>query len=174
MTDNTSSAMMNPCKGTVAACTKCGQHTYVSPLHDERGGPLFCFMCAGAWHAEHAPRRRARRVLIKAMTAYEKAGGSLYEKDFEELRVAASGFFYFRNADRVGDDFSDLTSKRNGRKRTSAKKKSASKRTHASASIIRSTKQSANRLHARCAAMSLNRSAAMQSIVLPPVVNVPM
>ena len=95
--------------GTVATCTKCGQHTYVMPLHDERGGPLFCFMCAGAWHAEHAPRRRARRVLIKALKAYEAAGGSVFGDDFDELKLAASGFVFVREADNVGNDFSDLT-----------------------------------------------------------------
>ena len=99
----------NPCNGTVAACTKCGQVTYVMPLHDERGGPLFCFMCAGAWHAEHAPKRRARRVLIKAMKAYEAAGGSVFDKDFDELKLAVSGFVHVRVADDVGNDFSDLT-----------------------------------------------------------------
>ena len=110
MNEQSIRAQGEPCKGTVAACTKCGSHTYVSPLHDDRGGPLFCFMCAGAWHAEHAPRRRARRVLIKALKAYETAGGNVFDKDFDQLKVAATGFFYFRNADRVGDDFSDLTS----------------------------------------------------------------
>ena len=98
-----------PCKGTVSACTKCGQRTYVAPLHDERGGPLFCFLCAGAWHAEHAPKRRARRVLIKALKAYEKAGGSLHDKEFNELILAASGYFFVHEADRIGDDFADLT-----------------------------------------------------------------
>ena len=98
-----------PCKGTVSACTKCGQRTYVAPLHDETGGPLFCFLCAGAWHAEHAPKRRARRVLIKALKAYEKAGGSLHDKEFNELILAASGYFFVHEADRIGDDFADLT-----------------------------------------------------------------
>ena len=95
----------------MGACTKCGEHGYVMPLHDERGGPPFCFMCAGAWHAEHAPRRRARRVLIKAMKAYEAAGGSVFGDDFDELKLAISGFVSFRReADAVGDDFADLTS----------------------------------------------------------------
>jgi hypothetical protein len=98
-----------PSKAAIAACAKCGQQTYVMPLHDERGGPLFCFMCAGAWHAEHSPRRRARRVLIKAMKAYEAAGGSLHNQEFNELTLAASGFLFVRYADDVGDDFSDLT-----------------------------------------------------------------
>jgi hypothetical protein len=96
-------------KGTVAPCAKCGQHTYVMPLHDERGGPLFCFMCAGAWHAEHGPRRRARRVVIKALKAFKAAGGSLFGKDFDELKLAASGFV-LRAADNINTDFADLTS----------------------------------------------------------------
>ena len=100
------------CNGTVAACTKCGQVTYVAPLHDERGGPLFCFLCAGAWFAEHGPRRRARRILIKALKAYDAAGGSTLDKDFNELRLAANGYFQslVRPCDRVDDDFADLTS----------------------------------------------------------------
>jgi hypothetical protein len=96
--------------GSIAACANCGEHGYVMPLHDERGGPLFCFMCAGAWHAKHAPLRKARRVVIKALKAYEAAGGSLFgEKDFDELRLAACGFYFAHEADRIGDDFSDLT-----------------------------------------------------------------
>ena len=96
-----------PSKAGVAACTKCGQQTYVMPLHDDRGGPLFCFMCAGAWHAEHAPKRRARRLLIKAMKAYSAVGGDVLGKGFDELRLAASGFASVREADDVG--FGDLT-----------------------------------------------------------------
>jgi hypothetical protein len=94
--------------GCIAACTKCGGQTYVQPLHGERGGPLMCFMCAGAWHAEHAPLRRAAR--FKAMKAYEKAGGSLHDHAFNELTIAASGWFFVREADRTGDNFADLTS----------------------------------------------------------------
>jgi hypothetical protein len=90
-------------------CVKCGEHGYVMPLHDERGGPLFCFMCAGAWHAEHGPRRRARRVVIKALRAYEAAGGHIFGKDFDELILAASGFSAFTGFE-ADTDFSDLTS----------------------------------------------------------------
>ena len=84
-------------------CAKCDTYGYVMPLHDERGGPPFCFMCAGAWHAEHAPRRRARRVLIKALKAYAAADGWLFGKDFDQLKLAAM-------ADTAGADFRDLTS----------------------------------------------------------------
>jgi hypothetical protein len=99
-------------QGALAVCAKCGERGYVMPLHGERGGPLFCFMCAGAWHAEHGPRRRVRRVLIKALKAYEAAGGEIYRKDFDELKLASSGFSVRAGdkdaADR--DDFADLTS----------------------------------------------------------------
>jgi hypothetical protein len=76
------------------ACVKCGAHGYVMPLHGGRGGPQFCPLCAGAWHAEHGRRRRAARVVIKALKAYDKAGGSLYGKDFDELKLTASGFSF--------------------------------------------------------------------------------
>jgi hypothetical protein len=94
----------------IAKCTKCGTHTYVMPLHGERGGILFCFLCAGAWHAEHGRRRRAGRVVVKALRGYEEAGGSIYGKDFDELKLAAGGLFVPHAADTAGADFADLTS----------------------------------------------------------------
>jgi hypothetical protein len=100
----------SPTTGCIDACTKCGGRTYVQPLHDQRGGPLMCFMCAGAWHAEHAPLRRARRVLIKALKAYQEAGGSLHDRAFNELTLAASGFLFVHKEDDIANDFADLTS----------------------------------------------------------------
>ena len=94
--------------GNVATCTKCGSETYVEPLHGERGGPPYCPICAGAWHAEHGRKRRAARVLIKTMKGYEQAGGSLWGKDFDELKLAAGGFDYLRRTGAEAD-FSDLT-----------------------------------------------------------------
>jgi hypothetical protein len=91
-------------------CTKCGAVGYTMPLHGERGGPLFCFMCAGAWHAEHGRKRRAGRVVVKALRAYEEAGGSIYGKDFNELKLAAGGMFVIYESDTAGADFRDLTS----------------------------------------------------------------
>jgi hypothetical protein len=96
--------------GGVGPCAKCGEHGYVMPLHDERGGPLFCFMCAGAWHAEHGPLRRTRRVVVKALRAYDKAGGKLYGEQFDELKLAAGGMFVVHQVDTSGADFADLTS----------------------------------------------------------------
>jgi hypothetical protein len=102
--------------GTVARCTKCGSQTYVQPLHGERGGPPYCPICAGAWHAEHGRRRRAARILIKAMKAYDRAGGSLYDKDFDALKIAAGPAMFAALLSAspyktigADDDFSDLT-----------------------------------------------------------------
>jgi hypothetical protein len=96
--------------GCVGACQKCGEQTYLLPLHDERGGPLFCFMCAGAWHAEHGPLRRTRRLVIKALRAYTAAGGHLYGKDFDDLKLAADGLAEFVGLKADNTEFSDLTS----------------------------------------------------------------
>ena len=86
-------------------CAMCGKHDCVGPLHGERGGPKCCLLCIGKWDAEQGPLRRARRALTKALKAYDAAGGSLYGKDFDELKLSASGYFS-RNA---ADDFKDLT-----------------------------------------------------------------
>jgi hypothetical protein len=96
----------------IGACTKCGKHEYVMPLHGDRGGPLFCILCAGAWNAEHGRLRRARRIVIKALKAYQKAGGRLFGKDFDQLMLAAGGLFVpvGYEAEAAGAaDFSDLT-----------------------------------------------------------------
>jgi hypothetical protein len=87
-------------------CAECGKHDYIGPLHGERGGPRCCLLCIGKWDAEHAPRRRARRGLIRALKAYDAAGGSLYSEEFNQLKLAASGFF---NSDGILEDFRDLT-----------------------------------------------------------------
>ena len=89
-------------------CTKCGKHDYCMPLHGERGGPFCCLLCIGKWDAEHIPRFRARRVLIKALQAYDAVGGHLYGKDLDEMRFAATRAFD-RNTT-AATDFSDLTS----------------------------------------------------------------
>ena len=72
--------------GMMGACIKCGAPGYVMPLHDERGGPPFCFMCAGAWHAEHRTRRSRARC---RESAARLRGGwrSYYGKDFDELKL---------------------------------------------------------------------------------------
>ena len=96
---------------THANCSECGEHRYIGPLHGERGGPLFCLLCSGKWHAEHGRRWRAGRVVIKALKAYEAAGGSLFGKDFDQLKLVAGGVghIFGYEADTAGADFSDLT-----------------------------------------------------------------
>jgi hypothetical protein len=98
--------------GSIANCTQCGSQTFVEPLHGERGGPPYCPICAGAWHAEHGRKRRVARTLIKVMLAYDKAGGKLYDKEFDELKIAAcdSGVaVYDADARAAADEFRDLT-----------------------------------------------------------------
>jgi CHC2 zinc finger len=39
----------------------------VVPLHGDQGGPMVCHVCYGKWHAEQGRRRKAGRVVIRAM-----------------------------------------------------------------------------------------------------------
>jgi len=96
-------------KFTHANCAICGKHDYVAPLYGERGGPLTCLLCVGQWNAEHGRRRRAERVVIKALKAYEAAGGNIFGVDFNRLMCAAGGSDLFHEADGFVD-FNDLTS----------------------------------------------------------------
>ena len=57
---------------TLAACVMCDARTYVQPLHDDKGGPLTCPVCAGKWHAQQARLRKWRRIIMKAMKSYER------------------------------------------------------------------------------------------------------
>ena len=75
---------------TIAACKKCGENTYVTPLHGDNGGPLFCPFCAGYWHAEQTLRRRAGRVVIKAMDIYLDNGGK--HGDLQKMALCTGGF----------------------------------------------------------------------------------
>jgi hypothetical protein len=95
---------------THAYCTICNQHNYVVPLHGERGGALCCLPCAGKWNAEHTRRRRAERVVVKALKGYFAAGGKLHGHDFDKLKFAAAGMSFSDDKLDTGADFSDLTS----------------------------------------------------------------
>jgi hypothetical protein len=100
-------------KAIVDECTKCGKRELVSPLHGERGGPLFCIPCGMEWHGEYGRRRRWGRIVIKAMKAYAKAGGHLYGDDFDALKLAASGYSlggYEAEPDTIGAEIGDITS----------------------------------------------------------------
>ncbi len=100
---------------SLANCTKCGEHTYVGPLHGEKGGPPFCPICAGYWHAEHTRRRKWGRIIIKAMKFYEREGGRW--DDFDKLKLAASGILedwgidpLGYGTDTIGTEVGDITS----------------------------------------------------------------
>lgn len=92
-----------------ASCTSCGAATYVTPLHGDRGGPLMCPLCAGAWHAEHGRRRKWGRIVVKAIQAYMAAGGGWH--DIDKLRLVASGLSLpgYDHGDTIGADVGDIT-----------------------------------------------------------------
>jgi hypothetical protein len=97
------------------SCAKCGKHGYLMHLHGEKGGPLFCPLCAGAWNAEHSRRRKFARIALKAMTLYLENGGSLsaLDKFTSALALArlgmGSGVAGYR-VDTIGNEIGDLTS----------------------------------------------------------------
>ncbi len=93
----------------MTGCLKCSrQDLPVSPLHDDKGGPLFYLFCAGAWHAEHSRRRKWGRIIIKAMKMYEKEGGAW--ADFDKMKLAVAGWDVGGfEADTIGAEISDIT-----------------------------------------------------------------
>jgi hypothetical protein len=93
--------------GIIAACTSCGSHTYVTPLHDEKGGPLMCPLCAGQWHAKHGRQRRAGRIVVKAIKAFYEAGGKSW--DIRKLKDAAFGIGAYADGDTIGAELGDIT-----------------------------------------------------------------
>ena len=73
---------------TEGYCDGCKRRALLSPLHGpEKGGPLRCFVCAGAWHAEHGRRRKMGRVVIRAIKAFVDGGGSW--SDVDKLKQTA-------------------------------------------------------------------------------------
>ena len=91
----------------LAACSSCGDHTYVATLHDDKGGPLMCPLCAGQWHAKHGRRRRAGRIVVKAIKAYYEAGGA--SVDIHKLKMAAWGIGSYAAGDTIGAELGDIT-----------------------------------------------------------------
>jgi hypothetical protein len=51
----------------------------LAPLHAEKGRPLRCYVCIGAWHAKHGRRRKVGRVVISAIKTLVDGGGSWNE-----------------------------------------------------------------------------------------------
>jgi hypothetical protein len=73
---------------TEGTCDGCQRRALFAPLHGpEKGGPLRCYVCAGAWHAEHGRRRKMGRVIILAIKAFVAGGGSW--DDVDKLKTTA-------------------------------------------------------------------------------------
>jgi hypothetical protein len=67
---------------TEGHCDGCKRRALLSPLHGpEIGGPLRCFVCAGAWHGEHGRQRKMGRVVIRAIRAFVDGGGKWSDVD---------------------------------------------------------------------------------------------
>ena len=62
-------------------CPTCDRRAVLTPLHGEKGGPLRCFVCVGAWNAEQGRKRRTGRVAARALMAFRAAGGTMAEVD---------------------------------------------------------------------------------------------
>ena len=67
-------------------CDGCGQESFLIPLHGGKGGPMRCPLCVGKWNGEHGRRRRAGRVVIRAMKAFLDAGGK--HDDLDKLKIS--------------------------------------------------------------------------------------
>jgi hypothetical protein len=86
---------------TTSHCPGCGEYSFLMPLHGDKGGPLRCPLCIGAWHAEHGRRRRLGRIVIRALAAYMDGGGKW--GDLEKLKLSAMG-----TASMIGFDLDPL------------------------------------------------------------------
>ena len=72
------------------SCQKCGNAGVIlMRLHGDKGGPAMCVPWGTQWFARHGHRRRAARVVIRALKAYQAAGGSLNDNDLRELKLTA-------------------------------------------------------------------------------------
>jgi hypothetical protein len=94
-----------------ANCPSCGKHSFLIPLHGEKGGPLRCPLCVGAWNAEHGRKRRLGRIVIRALRAFMDGGGKWDQID--GLKLSASGLgvnVSGYGADLAPDDDVELTS----------------------------------------------------------------
>ena len=85
-------------------CPGCNQSLPLMSLHGDKGGPLRCGLCAGKWHAEHTRRRRAGRIIIKAMNLFLSHGGKW--TDLDRFRLFTGGDRFSaginRGIDRLG------------------------------------------------------------------------
>ena len=82
-------------------CDGCERRAVLVPLHGpEKGGPLRCYVCAGAWQAEHGRRRKMGRVVIRAIKAFVVGGGSW--DDVDKLKFTAMGHDFVPGVDPLG------------------------------------------------------------------------
>jgi hypothetical protein len=91
--------------GICPGCNKANQ--WLMLLHGDRGGPLRCFMCAGAWNAEHTRRRKWQRIIVKAMNMYLHEGGKW--TDLEKFTLFAGGGLFDSSPAGI-DEVPDITS----------------------------------------------------------------
>jgi hypothetical protein len=87
--------------GYCAICKSDSQKVVV-PLHGDQGGPLVCHICSGKWHAEHGRKRKAGRVVIRAIKAYEDAGGKWTDIDKLKMSALYASFGGFDGLDPLG------------------------------------------------------------------------
>jgi len=87
--------------GYCAICKSDSQKVVVS-LHGDQGGPLVCHICSGKWHAEHGRKRKAGRVVIRAIKAYEDAGGKWHDIDKLKISTLHRSFGGFDGLDPLG------------------------------------------------------------------------
>jgi hypothetical protein len=92
-------------------CEDCGTTKgIIAPLHLDKGGPLFCLPCGSDWHGRYGRRRKLGRVVIKALAAYDKAGGN-FDEDLTRFKLAAWGYpCAGHEADTIGAEIGDITS----------------------------------------------------------------
>jgi hypothetical protein len=92
----------------IGHCSKCGNHKLIQPLHGDKGGPLTCWECGLEWHAKHARKRKAGRIVVKAIKAYLNAGGAY--RHIDRLKLAANGSSLTHwDGDAIGADVGDIT-----------------------------------------------------------------
>jgi hypothetical protein len=90
-------------------CDGCGKPAWLIPLHGDKGGPLRCFLCAGAWHAEHTRRRKWGRIVIKAMRMFLKEGGRYHDLGKLQLHVHPFGGAFMGVEEQLMPGYADTT-----------------------------------------------------------------
>lgn len=96
---------------SVGTCLNCRRpNILIGPLHGDKGGPPFCVRCGCDWHAKHSRKRKFGRIVVKAMKAYMKEGGSYADIDKLKFRACGVGFFAPAGEDTIGADCNDISS----------------------------------------------------------------